>query len=87
MAETTRGVRVNWEALRNFCEEVLGAASDLRAEASAPYLIDEEYGFLKASCGNAVDAVRIIEYVGALEILHLAGAQTQYKPGKEPAHE
>jgi hypothetical protein len=64
-----------------------GAASDLRAEASAPYLIDEEYGFLKASCGNAVDAVRIMEYVGALEILHLAGAQTQYKPGKEPAHE
>jgi hypothetical protein len=64
-----------------------GAASDLRAEASAPYLTDGEYGFLKASCGNAVDAVRITEYVGALEILHLAGAQTQYKPGKEPAHE
>ena len=26
MAETGRGVRVQWEALRNFCEEVLGTA-------------------------------------------------------------
>ena len=45
-----------------------GAASDLRARASAPYLIDGEYGVLIASCGYAVDAVRTMEYVGALEI-------------------
>ncbi len=64
-----------------------GAASDLRVEASAPYLTDGEYGFLMASCGNAVDAVRTMEYMGALETLHLAGAQTQYKPRKELAHE
>ena len=34
------------------------AARDLRAEASALYFTDGEYGLLKASCDNAADAVR-----------------------------
>jgi hypothetical protein len=63
------------------------AARDLRAEASALYFTDGEYGLLKASCDNAADAVRTVEYMGALEILHLADAQTQHKPGKEAVHD
>ena len=63
------------------------AARDLRAEASALYFTDGEYGLLKASCDNAADAVRTVEYMGALEILHLADAQTQHKPGKEAMHD
>ena len=50
------------------------AAGDLRATASALYLTDGEYGFLKASNDNVADAVRTMEYIGALEILHLADA-------------
>lgn len=63
------------------------AARDLRAEASALYFTDGEYGILKASCDNAADAVRTVEYMGALESLHLADAQTQNKPGKEVVHD
>ena len=58
------------------------ADGDLRAEASALYFTDGEYGLLKASCDNAADAVRTVEYMGALEILHLAGAQTHYQDWK-----
>jgi hypothetical protein len=63
------------------------AASDLQAEASALYLTAGEYGFLTVSCDNVADAVRTMEYMGALELLPLADAQTHYKPGKEPVHE
>ena len=63
------------------------AARDLRAEASALYLTDGEYGLLKASCDNAADAVRTVEYMGVLESLHLANTQTQNKPGKEVVHD
>jgi hypothetical protein len=63
------------------------AAGDLRAEASALYPTDGEHGFLKASDGNAGDAVRTMEYMGALEIFHLADAQTHFRTGKEPVHE
>jgi hypothetical protein len=52
------------------------AAGDLRAEASALYPTDGEYGFPKASNDNAEDAGRTMEYMGAPEILHLADALT-----------
>ncbi len=63
------------------------AANDLGADASAPYLTDGEYGVLTASCDNAANAVRTIEYMGGLETLRLADVRTFYKPGKEPVHE
>ncbi len=63
------------------------AAGDLRAEASAPYLTDGEYGFLKVSDDSAADAVRTMEYMGSLEIFHIADAQTHFRTGKEPVHE
>ena len=50
------------------------AAHDPRAGASALYLTDREYRFFKASCGDAADVVRTMEYVGALQSLHLADA-------------
>ena len=63
------------------------AAGDLRAEASAPYPTDGEYGFLKVSDDSAADAVRTMEYIGSLEIFHIADAQTHFRTGKEPVHE
>jgi hypothetical protein len=68
------------------------AANDLGAEASAPYLTDGEYGLLTAFATLAFaplsqDAVRTIEYMGALETLRLADGQAFFKPGKEPVHE
>jgi hypothetical protein len=63
------------------------AVGDLQAEASAFYLTEEEYGFLKMSDGNAADAVRTMKVMDALEIFHLADAQTHFRTGKESVHE
>jgi LDH2 family malate/lactate/ureidoglycolate dehydrogenase len=50
MAETKRGVRVGWEALREFCEEVLGAAgvpeNDARIVAAS--LVDADLAGMKS---------------------------------------
>ena len=50
------------------------AAGDLRAKASVPHLTDGGY-------------VRTVEYMGALEFLHLADAPTHDKARKELVHE
>jgi LDH2 family malate/lactate/ureidoglycolate dehydrogenase len=50
MAETTRGARVDWEALRNFCEEVLGAAGvpEKDARIVAASLVDADLAGMKS---------------------------------------
>jgi hypothetical protein len=63
------------------------AAGDLRTEAPASYFTDDGHGFLKASDDNAADALRVMGYMGALEILRLAYALTHDKARKELVHE
>jgi LDH2 family malate/lactate/ureidoglycolate dehydrogenase len=50
MAETRRPMRVEWEALREFCEEVLGAAGVPRKDARivAASLVDAELSGMKS---------------------------------------
>ena len=50
MAETTRGVRVEWEALRDFCEEVLRAAGVPEKDAGivAASLVDADLSGMKS---------------------------------------
>jgi LDH2 family malate/lactate/ureidoglycolate dehydrogenase len=50
MAETSRGVRVDWEALRNFCEEVLRAAGVPENDAGivAASLVDADLAGMKS---------------------------------------
>ena len=50
MAKTKHGVRVDWEALRKFCEEVLGAASvpEKDAQIVAASLVDADLAGMKS---------------------------------------
>jgi LDH2 family malate/lactate/ureidoglycolate dehydrogenase len=50
MAETTRGARVDWEALRNFCEKVLAAAGvpEKDARIVAASLVDADLAGMKS---------------------------------------
>jgi LDH2 family malate/lactate/ureidoglycolate dehydrogenase len=50
MAETTRGVRVEWEALREFCKEVLWAAGVPEKDAGivASSLVDADLSGMKS---------------------------------------
>ncbi len=50
MAETKRGVKVHWEALRNFCEEVLRAAGlpEKDARIVAASLVDADLAGMKS---------------------------------------
>lgn len=50
MAETTRGARVDWEALRNFCEKVLDAAGvpEKDARIVAASLVDADLAGMKS---------------------------------------
>lgn len=50
MAETTRGVRVDWEALKEFCEEVLRAAGipEKDARIVAASLVDADLAGMKS---------------------------------------
>ncbi|HEY6674193.1 MAG TPA: Ldh family oxidoreductase, partial [Rubrobacteraceae bacterium] len=50
MAETTRGVRVEWEALREFCKEVLRAAGVPEKDAGivASSLVDADLSGMKS---------------------------------------